>query len=200
VVQPLDWSRHGDGLYAAVGGRANDDLWHYIPFGPFDSRDHFEQGFEGTRLSQDWKTMVISTARSAEVMGMASYMRIREVHGSAEIGCVIFGKKLQRTPEATEALALLARHVFDDLGYRRYEWKCDNANLASRRAAERFGYRFEGVFRNDLVVKGRNRDTAWFSIIDREWPTVDAALCTWLAGSNFDSAGGQRTRLEDLRK
>lgn len=131
---------------------------------------------------------------------MASYMRIREAHGSVEIGCVAFSHRLQRTTRATEALTLMAQHVFDELGYRRYEWKGNNANLASKRAAERFGFTFEGVFRNDMVVKGESRDTAWYSIIDSEWPVVRAALHAWLAATNFDGHGRQRQRLESFRR
>ena len=199
VVEPLDWRRHGDGLFGAVGGEQNAGLWRFIPFGPFPHRDSFEKEFEAIRRSQDWLTMVIRHARTPDVLGMASYMRIREAHGSAEIGCVVFGEALRKTAEATEALALLAGHVFDDLGYRRYEWKCNAANGASKRAAERFGYRFEGVFRNDMVVRGENRDTAWFSILDSEWPALRTALRAWLAPENHDAAGSQRRRLEALR-
>lgn len=136
---------------------------------------------------------------AGDSLGMCTYMRIREAHGSAEIGCVAFSPKLKRTPEATEALRLMAAHVFD-LGYRRYEWKCNNDNLASKRAAERFGFTFEGIFRNDMVVKGRSRDTAWYSITDREWPRLDAALSGWLAPSNFAAEDGVQLRtLESFR-
>ncbi len=155
---------------------------------------------EKVRAEQGWETLAIVDAASNHVLGMASYMRIREDHGSAEIGCVAFGDKLKRTPQATEALMLMAAHVFDDLGYRRYEWKCNNANLASKRAAERFGFAFEGVFRNDMVAKGQNRDTAWYSIIDSEWLEVRTALIDWLAPSNFGQRGQQIRRLDQLRK
>lgn len=130
---------------------------------------------------------------------MASYTRIREAHGSVEAGCVAFSHRLQRTAHATEALTLMARHVFDDLGYRRYEWKCHDANAASKRCAERFGFQFEGLFRNDMVVKGESRDTAWYSIIDAEWPALRAALAAWLAPANFAAAGRQRQPLAAFR-
>ena len=133
------------------------------------------------------------------MLGMASYMRIRPEHGSAEVGFVCFSKAMQRTPAATEAMYLMARHLFDDLGYRRYEWKCDNANEKSRRAAERLGFAFEGVFRQDMVMKGRNRDTAWYSMLDTEWPAAKAAFEAWLAPENFDGEGRQRNKLADIR-
>ena len=131
---------------------------------------------------------------------MAGYMRIREKHGSAEIGCVAFGRDLRRSPEATEAMSLMASHIFDELGYRRYEWKCHNGNAASRRAAKRFGFKFEGVFRNDMVVRGKNRDTAWFAMTDEDWPANKSAFEAWLSPSNFDAAGQQKKKLESFRR
>jgi RimJ/RimL family protein N-acetyltransferase len=130
--------------------------------------------------------------------GVASYLRITPDHGVIEIGHIWFGASLRRTTAATEAIYLLAAHAFDDLGYRRLEWKCDSLNQASRRAAERFGFRFEGVFRNHMVVKGRNRDTAWFAITDDEWPAVRAGFREWLGPDNLDGAKGQRKTLAQL--
>jgi RimJ/RimL family protein N-acetyltransferase len=130
---------------------------------------------------------------------MASLMRIKPEHGVIEVGHIWFAPVLQRTRQATEAIYLLARHSFDDLGYRRFEWKCDALNQPSRRAAERFGFVFEGVFRQHMVIKDRNRDTAWFSIVDAEWPTVRAAFEAWLAPENFDPQGRQRRSLAELR-
>jgi RimJ/RimL family protein N-acetyltransferase len=127
-------------------------------------------------------------------------MRLRPEHGSVEIGCVVFGKALQKTRGATEAIYLMAKHAFSDLGYRRFEWKCDNDNADSKNAALRFGFEFEGVFRNDMVMKGRNRDTAWFSIIDTDWPIVKAGFETWLSAQNFDENGRQISSLRDCRK
>ena len=198
-LERLDWDRHGDGLYAAVCGDANEDLWTYIPIGPFADRDIFQQIFEFVRGRFDWETMIVRDARSEIILGMASYMRMRPEHGSAEVGCVTFGPALKRTRQASEAMYLMARHLFDDLGYRRYEWKCDNANAASRRAAERFGFTFEGVFRNDMMVKGRSRDTAWYAMTDADWPLLKTGFETWLASENFDGAGRQAKRLEDCR-
>jgi RimJ/RimL family protein N-acetyltransferase len=131
--------------------------------------------------------------------GVVSYLRIEPDHGSIEIGHIWFAPALQRTPQATEAIHLLARHAFDDLGYRRLEWKCDAANARSRAAAERFGFTYEGTFRQHMIVKDRNRDTAWFSLLDREWPAARAAFEAWLAPQNFDAEGRQRRRLAELR-
>lgn len=198
-LEPLDWTIHESGLAAAVGGADNAGLWDHISVGPYANPAKFKDEFEPVRVSQGWKTMVIRDTATGKVLGMFSFMRIREQHGSVEIGCVVFGHTLQRTRPATEALALMAGHVFDDLGYRRYEWKCDTQNAASNRAAERFGFIYEGTFRNDMVTKGRNRDTAWYSITDAEWPRVKAALEAWLAPDNFDDTGAQIKRLEDIR-
>jgi RimJ/RimL family protein N-acetyltransferase len=155
---------------------------------------------ELAREREGWRTLIVRRRTDGEILGTASYMRIREAHGSAEIGCVAFGTGLKRTPEATETFALMAGHLFDDLGYRRYEWKCDSGNLASKRAAERFGFAFEGVFRNDMVTKGRSRDTAWYSILDSEWPALRAALDRWLAPDNFARDGAQIRTLESFRQ
>ena len=190
-LERLDWARHGDGLFAAVGGAQNDDLWTHMPIGPFPERAVFEQMYDFVRQRFEWETSVICHLGTGAVLGTVSFMRVRETHGSAEIGCVTFGPALKRTREATEAVYLMAAHVFDGLGYRRFEWKCDNANAASRRAAERFGFQFEGVFRNDMVVKGRSRDTAWFAMTDADWPALKAAYEGWLAPENFDAAGRQ---------
>ena len=198
-LEPLDWPRHGDSLFAAVGGAANQEIWRYMPFGPFPDPQGLRVTLEYGHEVEGREILAILDAQSARVLGTASFMRIRETHGSAEIGCVAFGKDLKRTRAATEAFALMARHLFDDLGYRRFEWKCHDHNDASKRAASRFGFSFEGVFRQDMVMKGENRDTAWFSIVDREWPGIKAAFATWLAPANFDAEGRQIRRLEEIR-
>lgn len=197
-LEPADWAKHGEGLFAAVGGDANAQIWTWMPDGPFATPEALRRFLDWATGKAGWRTMVIRMVGTGDVLGMLSYMRIREAHGSVEIGCVAFGPRLKRTAEATEALALMARHVFD-LGYRRYEWKCNNENLASRRAAERFGFRFEGLFRNDMVVKGRSRDTAWYSISDAEWPALDQALAHWLSDDNFAKDGSQKRTLESFR-
>jgi RimJ/RimL family protein N-acetyltransferase len=200
-LDPLDWRAHGAGLFAAIGGAHREALWRHMPVGPFTSESDLETFLAGQSQSagDSWRTMVVRRARDGEVLGMAAYMRIREDHGSAEIGCVAFGDKLRRTPESTEAFALMAGHLFDGLGYRRYEWKCNSANDPSKRSAERFGFVFEGVFRNDMVTKGRSRDTAWYSIVDTEWPAIRVALEQWLAPGNFGPDGGQVESLESFR-
>jgi RimJ/RimL family protein N-acetyltransferase len=198
-LEPFDPAQHLDGLFAAIGGADNASLWEWMPVGPFLTADALTAFLTTMRDNQErWRTMVIRSAATQEILGSCTYMRIREAHGSAEIGCVAFGPKLRRTPEATDALGLMAAHVFD-LGYRRYEWKCNNENLASKRAAERFGFTFEGIFRNDMVTKGRSRDTAWYAITDAEWPRVNAALSLWLAPGNFAPDGAQKRTLESLR-
>jgi RimJ/RimL family protein N-acetyltransferase len=199
-LEPLDAAAHGEGLFAAVGGKANAGIWEWMPVGPFPTREGLLSFLAEQHARDGWRTMVICSLAGGEVLGMCSYMRIREAHGSAEIGCVAFGPKLKRTPEATEALYLMAAHVFD-LGYRRHEWKCNNDNLASKRAAERFGFAFEGIFRNDMVTKGRSRDTAWYAITDADWPGIASALSGWLAPSNFAAEdGAQRRTLESYRQ
>jgi len=191
--------RDRDALFAAIDGAGNDALWRYIPFGPHASADALAGALSFLAGDRGWQTHIIRARETGEVLGMASYMRIRPEAGSVEIGCIMFSEQLQKTPAATEAMYLLARHIFDDLSYRRYEWKCNDENAASKSAAERLGFRFEGVFRQDMVVKGENRDTAWYSIIDREWPRVKAAFEVWLAPENFDSERRQRRSLADMR-
>ncbi|WP_026168159.1 GNAT family N-acetyltransferase [Kordiimonas gwangyangensis] len=199
-LEPLNWDTHGEGLATAVAGHDSDELWHYMAYGPFEGVHDLRQAFDAAIRAQGWCTMVIRARASGEILGMASYMRNRETMGSTEVGCVTFAKKLQRTTIATEAIYLMARHVFEDLGYRRFEWKCHAQNAASMRAAVRFGFIYEGTFRNDMVFKGRNRDTAWYSMIDSEWPDLDAAFRAWLSPENFDEAGQQRATLEAYRK
>jgi len=198
-LAPARFPDDAQALFAAICGPENDDLWHYIPFGPLESADALSAAMTFMCERLGWRTQILHDAATNETLGMASFMRNRPEHGSAEVGCIVFSKKLQRTPAATEAMYLMARHVFDDNGYRRYEWKCDNANAASRRAATRLGFTFEGVFRQDMVVKGRNRDTAWYSMLDSEWPAAKAAFEEWLAPENFDEDGRQRRSLQDIR-
>lgn len=198
-LEPYDQSCHGEGLFAAICGAGNEDLWAYLPLGPFSKLEAFQGLLKQAHEILGWETMVIRAVGTAEFLGMASYMRIREDHGSAEVGCVVFSKKLQRTRAATDAMYLMARHVLCGLGYRRYEWKCDNANKASKRAALRFGFSYEGIFRNDMVAKGRNRDTAWYAVIDQDWPDIEAAFKTWLDPKNFGNDGKQLQSLGALR-
>lgn len=196
MLEPLESEKHGLDLFSAVGGPGNNDLWTYIPMGPFASAEDLNAALAHTHAERGWDTMVIRDVVTNKVMGMASYMRQRPEHGSVEVGCIVFSHALQRTRIATEAIYLMANHVFNDLGYRRFEWKCNAANAASMRAAVRFGFTFEGIFRNDMVIKGTNRDTAWYSIIDREWPEVRAEYQRWLQPENFTNDGMQITKLD----
>lgn len=165
--------------------------------GPFDNCERYRASAQDIAAKNGWQTLAITRLSDGDVVGTASYMRIRQAHGSAEIGGVTFSHALQRTREATEALFLMADHVLGDLGYRRLEWKCNAQNAKSMRAAERLGYSFEGVFRQDMIVKGQNRDTAWFSILDREWPALKDGYQSWLDPRNFDETGEQKRRLEE---
>ncbi len=199
VVEPANFSQSADGLFEAISGAENNDLWTHVATGPWSTVEQFGRAMTAHAINDGWKTHFFRDVKTSEMLGMASYMRIRPNQGSAEVGCVVFSKKLQRTAAATEAMYLMARYIFDDLGYRRYEWKCDNANEPSKRAALRLGFRFEGVFRQDMVVKGKNRDTAWFSITDKEWPQVKDAFEAWLSPANFDPDGRQKRSLADIR-
>lgn len=190
----------GRDLASAAAGPENAALWRYIPFGPFENGDALGAAMATLCRDHNWIPYLFRDPTSGAANGMASFMRLRPEAGSVEIGCIIFSKKMQKTPAATEAMYLMARHVFDDLGYRRYEWKCNDANSASKRAAARLGFTFEGVFRQDMVMKGENRDTAWYSIIDKEWPQIRNAFECWLGPENFDHNGLQRRRLVEFRE
>jgi RimJ/RimL family protein N-acetyltransferase len=201
VLERLDAARHGDALYAAAHGEGADPrLWDYLPYGPFtDDRDGFRAHLESQAPSIDPCFYAVVDTATDLATGVVSFLRIEAAHGVIEIGHVWFGGPLQRTPQATEAIFLLARHAFEVLGHRRLEWKCDNANARSQAAARRFGFTPEGVFRQHMVIKGRNRDTAWLSILDGEWPAVGAAFRAWLAPENFDAEGRQRESLAARR-
>jgi RimJ/RimL family protein N-acetyltransferase len=197
-LEPVDPARHARDLFTA--SESAPSLWDHLAYGPFENQEAFTDWLEDRAASDDPLFYAIIDRASGRAQGMASYMRIMPEHGVIEIGHIWFAPILQRTRQATEAIYLLARHAFDDLGDRRFEWKCDSLNVPSRRAAERFGFVYEGVFRQHMVVKGRNRDTAWFSIIDREWPAVRAAFEAWLAPENFDVEGRQRKSLRDVHE
>ena len=189
--------RHAGDLWQAVKG--DDTLWSYMGYGPFAEEAAFLAWVaERAALPDPYAYAVIDAAGRA--VGIATLMEIRPAMRVIEVGHIVYSPLLQRTPLATEAQYLLARYVFDTLGYRRYEWKCNALNAPSRRAAARFGFTFEGVFRQHLIVKGRNRDTAWFSMLDAEWPARKAAFERWLAPENFDAAGRQKTSLAALMK
>jgi RimJ/RimL family protein N-acetyltransferase len=198
TLVPTDVTDHAMGLFEAT--RAGDpSLWDYLPYGPFADEAEFEQWLATHVADPGLITEPVLDGESGLPLGCASFMRIDPANGVIEIGNVFLGAGLQRTAAATEAFFLMMRHAFDDLGYRRLEWKCDAANARSMRAAERLGFTYEGTFRQHRIVKGKNRDTAWFAIIDKDWPAVRAALEAWLAPDNFDADGDQLRRLDDLR-
>jgi RimJ/RimL family protein N-acetyltransferase len=195
TVEPLAPAAHGDALWEAVRAPEHDGLWTYLFDGPFRQRSAFDAALDRKAAGVDPLFFAIVDRAAGRAVGYASYMRIEPAHRVIEIGGILFTPALQRTAGATEAMYLMARHVFDDLGYRRYEWKCDARNQPSRRAALRLGFTFEGIFRQHMIVKGRNRDTAWFSMLDSEWPARKAAFERWLDPANFDAAGRQIERL-----
>jgi RimJ/RimL family protein N-acetyltransferase len=190
TLEKLDAGRHAD-LWRAL--RGHDDLWAYLGYGPFTEDELARWLSERAALTDPFYYAIVD-ARGAAV-GVATLMEIRPAMRVIEVGHIIHSPALQRTSLATEAHYLLARHVFETLGYRRYEWKCNALNAPSRRAAERFGFTFEGLFRQHMIVKGRNRDTAWYSMLDREWPSRKAEFERWLDPANFDANGRQRSSL-----
>jgi RimJ/RimL family protein N-acetyltransferase len=185
-------------LYQGTHGPECESQWRYMSDGPYPSRAAYDAAFVQKQNSRDPLFWAIVDRASGLPVGQAAYLRIEPTHRSIEVGSIIFTPALQRSIGATEAMYLMARHVFNDLGYRRYEWKCNALNEPSRRAALRLGFTFEGIFRQHMIVKGRNRDTAWFSMLDSEWPRRQANFEQWLAPSNFDAAGRQRLSLSQL--
>ena len=200
TLAPLDASLHGDALFEGITGEGGDRLWHYLFEGPFADRAAFDIHLKRIAASEDPLFFAILNNASGRAVGYASYMRIEPVHRVIEVGSILYTPRLQQTTLATEAMYLMARHVFEDLGYRRYEWKCNALNAPSRRAALRFGFTFEGIFRQHMIVKGRNRDTAWFSMLDSEWPVRKANFERWLDPSNFSADGRQKVALSTLNE
>jgi RimJ/RimL family protein N-acetyltransferase len=200
ALEPLDPQAHGEDLYALShdGSEAGRRLWDYLAYGPFPDRRAFDQWLRDQAAAPEPLIFAVRDLASGLAAGMAGYLRIQPHDGSVEIGHIWFAPALQRTRAATEALVLMLVHAFDDLGYRRVEWKCNALNGASKRAALRLGFRFEGIFYRHMVTKGRNRDTAWFSLLDEEWPPLRLACRRWLAPENFDPAGRQRLALSAL--
>ena len=197
AVVPLDPVAHAAELWSANSADADGRGWTYLPYGPFADYAAYHAWLAGFAASDDPLFQAIVDARCGQAVGVAAYMRLAPELGVIEVGHVHFSPRLQRSPAATEAMFLMMRRAFDELGYRRYEWKCDALNAPSRRAAERLGFRYEGTFRQAAVVKGRNRDTAWYSIVDGEWPALRARFERWLDPANFDAQGIQRRRLAD---
>ena len=198
TVEPLDPARHAAELHAAYLLDTEGRNWTYLPYGPFPRFADFRGWLERESATDDPLRHCIIERRGGRAIGVASLMRIDPAAGVIEVGGINYAPPLQRTPAATEAMYLMMRRVFDELGYRRYEWKCDSLNAPSRAAALRLGFRYEGLFRQATVYKGRNRDTCWFSILDREWPALRTAFERWLDPANFDAAGRQQRSLSDL--
>jgi RimJ/RimL family protein N-acetyltransferase len=196
-LEPLSAERHAADLFAANSLDADGSGWTYLAIGPFTTLEDYRRWVEQVETSDDPLFFAIVDLETGEAVGVATYMRIDQMNGAIEVGNIRYSPKLQQTIAATEAMYLMMKHAFV-LGYRRYEWKCDSHNAPSRKAAERLGFTFEGLFRQAVVYKGRNRDTTWFSIIDSEWPVLQRAYEAWLAPANFDAEGRQLERLPDL--
>ena len=198
-LRPLDALADAEALYAESHPPAADPgHWAYLPGGPYREVAEYRQALVIDQRSEDPLFFTLVSPADERPVGVASYLRITPAHGTIEIGHIWFGASLRRSTAGTEAIYLLAAHAFDELGYRRLEWKCNALNQSSRRAAERFGFAFEGVFRHHMVVKDRNRDTAWYAITDDEWPGIRDAFEAWMSPENFDDAGRQRRRLGEL--
>jgi RimJ/RimL family protein N-acetyltransferase len=196
-LERLSCDRHGAALFQAYSG--HDAVWTYMPVGPFHSSAQYQRWVRENETSTDPYFFAIQDKVSGKWAGVGSFLRITPNAGTIEVGFLTFSPLLQRTPAATEAMFLMMQWAFE-AGYRRYEWKCDALNLPSRRAAQRLGFSYEGVFRQAAVVKGRNRDTAWFAVIDREWPALKEAFHVWLSPENFRPDGSLVERLSDLTR
>ena len=200
-LEPLDLAAHGQDLWQALQGPEADPLlWDYMPYGPFVERPAFDAWLAANAASADPLFFAVIDLPSERATGLLSFLRMAPKDGCIEIGHITFGRVMQRSPASTEAVYLLAELAMGTLGYRRLEWKCNALNTRSMRAAERLGFTYEGTFRQHMVVKGRNRDSAWFALLDREWPACRAAFTRWLAADNFDAQGRQRRTLEQLRE
>jgi RimJ/RimL family protein N-acetyltransferase len=197
-LEPIDPTRHAEPLYESFA-QEPDRIWTYMGYGPFRTVESYRAWIQENCLGEDPLFFAIRRLSDGKLGGVASFLRITPSSGSIEVGHILYSASVQRSPAATEAMYLMMKRAFE-LGYRRYEWKCDSLNAPSRRAAQRLGLSFEGVFRQATVYKGRNRDTAWYAAIDSEWPSLQEALLTWLDPSNFDSSGQQRRRLSDLTR
>ncbi len=190
-LDPLDATIHANDLFEAHALDTEGGNWTYLPYGPFASPDEVAAWIESVQTSEDPQFFAIVDLATRRAVGWTSFLRVDRANGSIEIGHLAYSPLIQRTPASTEATYLMLRRVFDELGYRRCEWKCSSYNAPSWNAAERLGFRYEGIFRQNWVQKGRNRDNAWFAIVDTEWPAIRAALESWLDPANFDESGSQ---------
>ena len=197
TLDPLKAGRHTEALWEAV--RGHDELWAWLADGPYADESGLRQSLVQKESGSAALFFALIPKSSASAAGYASYMRIDQANGVVEVGNILMAPALQRTTAATEAMYLMARHVFEDLGYRRYEWKCNALNEPSRRAALRYGFTYEGIFRQHMIVKGQSRDTAWFSMLDHEWLTRKRAFEAWLNPANFDANGRQLKALSEFQ-
>ncbi len=197
TLEPLDAEKHTAALWQAI--RGHNELWQWMFDGPFAEEASFHAAIAAKQTAPGFLFYAMIPASTGQAAGIASYLRMEPAHGVIEVGNIVFSPSLQRTTAATEAMYLMARHVFEDLGYRRYEWKCNALNEPSRRAAARLGFTFEGIFRQHMVIKNKNRDTAWFTMLDKEWPARKQAFESWLAPANFDPEGRQLRSLESFQ-
>lgn len=198
LLEPMNIDKHANDLYLALTSNNEGESWTYLPYGPFASLVEFQTWLQKTMLDTTTQLYAILNTKTKQVVGISGYLRITPEHGVIEIGHLHFSSLLKRTPMATEAIYLMLKFVFDELGYRRCEWKCNALNEASHLAALRFGFKFEGIFRQHFVFKNHNRDTAWFSIIDNEWPPLKMKYKKWLAANNFNSDGIQIKKLAEI--
>lgn len=198
-LEPLDPVRHGDGLFEASSVADADGRFRWLFENAPADRAAFQSWLEKAAASEDPLFFAVVDKATGRIAGRQTLMRIDPANGAVEIGNIYWGPLVSRRPAATEAQYLFMRYVFDDLGYRRYEWKCNDRNEPSKRAAIRFGFTHEGLFRQHMIIKGESRDTAWYAIIDKEWPALKKAYEAWLDPSNFDGEGTQKRRLDDFR-
>lgn len=196
-IEPIDVERHAKDLHESVMLDTDGRNWTYLPYGPFPDYDDYLAWLKVTCLGDDPMFHTVINLATGTAVGIASLMRIEPTPGVIEVGHIHYSPALQRTPIATEAMYLFMTRVFDELGYRRFEWKCDALNGPSNKAAKRYGFTFEGIFRQATVYKKRNRDTAWYAILDSEWPAAKAAYEAWLSPDNFDADDRQHKSLSD---
>ena len=198
-LEPLDAAKHGRDLFDATHGPDREAIWAYIGDGPFADFESFRISLEAKAKSDDPLFFAIIDKADGKAKGYSTLMRIDVPNRVIEVGNIVYGSAMQKTPLATEVQFLLMRHAFEDLGFRRYEWKCNALNMPSRRAADRYGFTYEGLFRQHMIIKGRNRDTAWYAIIDSDWPAIKSGFERWLVSDNFTPDGQQKQSLASLR-
>lgn len=197
-VEAIDPEKHAADLHEANRADRENRIWTYLPYGPFEEEQAYKDWVTQACLGQDPLFHAVVDSSSGKAVGVASYLRIEPAVGVIEVGHINFAPALQKTAAATEAMYLMMRRVFDELGYRRYEWKCDDLNAGSKAAAARLGFQFEGIFRQATIYKERNRDTAWFAILDKDWPEIRRRMEAWLEPDNFDADGRQKQSLSEI--